>query len=115
MNRRRWVPALVAIVLGLLLTPLAAVFALGSAGGGHGSSVPALVLFPFAMLLGFLDAASPIVRLVALIQFPLYGVLSALLSLRAASPWRAIARIGMVHVVAVLAALLAGAVTGRVV
>lgn len=70
--------------IGVLVTLVAAIPAVMSAGGGHGHYEFARVLFPFAMLLTRLTGDSitlPLI-LLGLLQFPLYGVVIGLASTR---------------------------------
>ena len=54
-----------------------------AAGGGHGSYVPAIVCFPFAMLLSIQVGAITLPFLaLALAQFPFYGAVLAWAGLR---------------------------------
>jgi len=55
---------------------VALVIVLAVAAGGHGSYAPAMVLFPYSMIAANLlnRITSPLV-LLALIQYPIYGVL----------------------------------------
>ena len=49
-------------------------FAIAAAGAGHGTYIPAKLLFPFTMLSGvFGDSLTLPYLVVALVQFPLYG------------------------------------------
>ena len=52
--------------------------AVTAAGGGHGTYIPATILFPYTMLLASADKliSNPLIAL-ALLQFPTYGLLIA--------------------------------------
>ena len=64
-------------LIGAAITPFAASATVASAGGGHGSDVLAKLLFPYSMLLTRLsgDAITQPLIALALVQFPLYGLL----------------------------------------
>ena len=70
-NSKFWAP----VIASLAATPLCLLAGLGSAGGGHGDYVWARVLFPYTMLsaLAFGTISVPFL-LLAVIQFPLYGL-----------------------------------------
>jgi len=64
---------------GLFIGILAAWFALAAAGGGHGTYVPAAILFPFTMLISVkVGIISPVLLAGALAQYPIYGFLLAI-------------------------------------
>jgi hypothetical protein len=87
---------------GLFFGGLAAFFALGAAGGGHGTYRPAAVLFPFTMLAaGKIGVISHVLIAVALAQYPIYGLLLAVGERRR----RVWAIIACVHIVFASAAL----------
>ena len=68
-----------AVLIGLFITPLAIVAAIASAGAGHGTYVMAKLLFPYTMLLSRLNGdiiTHPLLAL-AFVQFPLYGLAAA--------------------------------------
>jgi hypothetical protein len=73
-NPRFWTP----VIASVLATPVLLLLAVGSAGVGHNKSEPVLAhaLFPFPLLaiklLG--DAGLPLVLLLWVAQYPLYGV-----------------------------------------
>jgi hypothetical protein len=75
----RWKPVLV----GMLATPVLLAVAIVSAGGGHGTAAPMLLLFPFTMLVGPGSGGHGLPLLVAAIQYPVYG---AVWSLAGANP-----------------------------
>ena len=57
-----------------LLTPLLLIAAVFAMGGGHGTYIPAMSLFPFGMLgILFQDRISFPFIIIALLQFPFYG------------------------------------------
>lgn len=62
----------VGAVVGALLVGLTVI----AAGGGHGSYVPAIVLFPYSMALAVpLGSIAPPLVGLAILQYPAYGVL----------------------------------------
>ena len=65
------------LIGGLLFTPLAFVLAVLSAGAGHGNYAFARLFFPFSMLATRVteDVITTPLILVALAQFPMYGIL----------------------------------------
>lgn len=67
------------IIVGALLTPLCLLFAIGSGGGGHGDYFYAQLLYPYTMLWALRVGAIwlPSIML-AIFQFPLYGLIYAL-------------------------------------
>jgi hypothetical protein len=64
------------VIRGLVLGAVASLVALAAAGAGHGTYLPAKLLFPFAMLCAVFGSSitAPYI-VIALVQFPLYGVL----------------------------------------
>lgn len=71
-NRRL---ALIGFALGVPLTLLALIFAIASAGAGHGDYLAARLLFPVPMLVSLLteDTIKGPSTVTALLQFPAYG------------------------------------------
>lgn len=69
------------IILSLIITPLALISAILSAGAGHGSYFLAKILFPYTMLSTslFESITTPFI-LLAIVQFPLYGLILAFVS-----------------------------------
>lgn len=64
----------VTVVMTVAVTIIAALIALQSMRGGHGSYIPAALLFPFALLPAFaIDHADWLLITLALLQFPIYG------------------------------------------
>jgi hypothetical protein len=64
---------------GLIAGALAAFVAVSAAGGGHGTYLPAAILFPFTMLISAVLGRIPAcLAAVALVQFPIYGLLLAI-------------------------------------
>ncbi len=71
----KWTPVLVS----LLATPLFLLWAVIFAGGGHGSYLPAKILFPYAMLLAIPRRRIILPFFLLLVaQYPLYGILYSL-------------------------------------
>ena len=57
---------------------MALILAIGSAGVGHGDYFWAMILFPYTMLSALVfDEITPPFILLAIIQFPLYGIMLA--------------------------------------
>jgi hypothetical protein len=92
------------VLLSLILTPLALLLGIGSAGAGHGDYFWAKILFPYTMLSTFLFASitAPFI-LLAIVQFPLYGLLLAFAGERK--------RFGSLAIVLALAHILAAALS----
>ena len=64
------------LAVGSALGFAALVVALAAAGSGHGSDVPAKLLFPYTMLSTLVSGVITIPSMVlTLVQFPLYGAL----------------------------------------
>lgn len=84
------------------VTIVAAFFALEAMGIGHGSHIPAALLFPFAFLTAFVvHHADWFLMTVVFSQFPIYGTILGRAWLRERLPGAAISVV-VVHVVAVL-------------
>ena len=66
------------VIVSLIVTPLALLLGIASAGVGHGDYFWAMVLFPYTMLsvFPFQSITAPFI-LLAIVQFPLYGFLLA--------------------------------------
>ena len=80
----------------IYLTPLLLIFAVFLMGGGHGFYWPAIVLFPFGLVsICFFNRIEFPFVLLALLQYPLYGVFMDRLSNRTA----AILTIATVHLI----------------
>ncbi|MEA3039927.1 MAG: hypothetical protein QOE79_2440 [Sphingomonadales bacterium] len=93
----------VGLAVGLLVEIPALLFAIASAGAGHGDYVAARALFPIPMLLtvfqhGRIGAVS---IAIALLQFPLYGGLGAWIARRRKNLLAALA--ALAHVLAAIA------------
>jgi len=59
----------------LIVTPIALLLGVGSAGAGHGDYRLAMILFPCTLLsTAVFDSITPPFIILAIIQFPLYGV-----------------------------------------
>lgn len=100
MSLRIWIGLAVGVVIGIA----AVAVAIMAAGAGHGTYIPAIAMFPFAMILTPLtDSISPIAMVVALVQFPLYGWLIARASARGNGS-RVVAVIALAHGVVAVAA-----------
>ncbi len=93
-----WIP----VVVALAVTPIFLYLGIASGGAGHGNYLLAKVLFPFTMLstraLGSITA--PFVIL-AIIQFPLYGVVVGSANLKSKLPASVIGVL-VIHTLAVL-------------
>ena len=65
----------VPVLIGVLVTPIAAVLAIASAGAGHGHYEFARLFFPYSMLLTRLagDTITPPLMALALAEFPCTG------------------------------------------
>jgi hypothetical protein len=88
-----------------LLGIIAIWLAMGLAGGGHGTYLAAKLLFPYTMLLALPEGPIPIVaQVVAVLQFPAYGVAVAA-NTSAGRASRVFAAIAVLHAVAAAAAL----------
>lgn len=73
MKRRKfWIP----IIVSILITPISLFVALLSTGAGHGNYLAAIILFPYTLLsaVAFGSITVPFI-LLAILQFPLYGVI----------------------------------------
>ena len=104
---KRWLPWIIA---GVLFGALAAFVAVGAAGAGHGTYVPAAVLFPYTMFFSVLvGSIAPVLVALALVQYPVYGALLALVR----SSTRIWFGLGCVHAVSVTAALFVMAQSGE--
>ena len=58
----------------VVIAPVLALFAAGAAGGGHGSYMPAKILFPYSMAAtAFAREITPPLMVAALVQYPVYG------------------------------------------
>lgn len=81
------------VFFSLLSLPLV-LFVIFSAGGGHGSYWPFLVLFPFSMTGSlFNENISPFLFVAGLLQFPIYGFLLDKVNCRKVLPFIVIAHI----------------------
>jgi hypothetical protein len=68
--------SLIGLAFGVVVCISCLALVVGEAGGGHGTYLPAKILFPFAMLAGvFGHSISPPYVVLAIVQFPLYGFL----------------------------------------
>jgi hypothetical protein len=65
----------------ILITPVALFLGVLSGGAGHGDYVLAKILFPYTMLLAQISGTiSPILVIIAILQFPAYGILTYIFS-----------------------------------
>ncbi len=79
----------ICVLIGMFVVPVAALLAIASAGGGHGHYVYAKLFFPYTLLgphflpdrsAEFPDSITLPWIVLALIQFPLYGLVIGLAS-----------------------------------
>jgi hypothetical protein len=70
-SRKFWVP----VIALLVVTPIALLLGVGSAGAGHGDYRLAMILFPYTLLSTtiFNSITTPFI-IIAIIQFPFYGL-----------------------------------------
>ena len=63
------------MIVSLIVTSLALLLGVGSAGAGHGDYRLAMILFPYTLLSAaiFVSITTPFIIL-AIMQFPLYGI-----------------------------------------
>ena len=88
-----WTP----VVVSVILTPIALLLGVGSGGAGHGDYRLAMMLFPYTMLSTFVfDSLTFPFIVLAIIQFPVYGVALGYASQRGRFVWVAIL-LGVVH------------------
>jgi hypothetical protein len=74
----RYQRAIIWVAIGIQITPIAVVIVFIFAGAGHGTNLPAKLIFPYAMLTMSPDRGiTALNAAVALAQFPLYGVIGA--------------------------------------
>lgn len=96
MRSMGWLYRLTPIGVSILLTPLLLFLGIWSAGAGEGNYVLAVLLFPFPILFGFLISPfsachdygecfprDTLVFAIAILQFPVYGLLFSLLQTKA--------------------------------
>jgi hypothetical protein len=63
------------MIASLIVTPIALLLGVGSAGAGHGDYRLAMILFPYTLLsTAVFDSITPPFIILAIIQFPIYGV-----------------------------------------
>lgn len=70
-SKKFWIP----VICSLIVTPVALLLGIGSAGVGHGDYFAAMLLFPYTMLsvVAFDSIPLPFI-LLAVAQFPAYGI-----------------------------------------
>lgn len=92
-TRSFWIP----VIVSLVVTPIALLLGVGSAGAGHGDYRLAMMLFPYTMLSTavFDSITVPFIAL-AIIQFPLYGVVLGYANQKGRFGWVTIL-LGVVH------------------
>ena len=96
-------PSLLGIACGLLVGAIACFVVLVTAAAGHGTYLPAALLFPFTMGLATLAGRiNPALVAIALAQFPLYGLLAGRWGF---SKWTF--RLAGVHLLAMVLAVIA--------
>lgn len=90
------------ILIGAAVGGMAFLLAILLTGPGHGSGIPAVVLFPFITLVSAFVDVGPVVPVgVALLQYPVYGAVTGLLKSRR----RGIALAIAIHMMAAALAL----------
>jgi len=63
------------MIASLVVTPIALLLGVGSAGAGHGDYRLAMILFPYTLLSAVIfDSITTPFIILAIIQFPLYGI-----------------------------------------
>lgn len=97
------------VFAGVVFGAVAPWVALAAAGGGHGTYIPAVILFPFTMLLASVVGviSTPLIAL-ALLQYPAYGLLIATRE----NARRTMVGIASAHIAVVMAALFANLRSG---
>jgi hypothetical protein len=89
------------IIIGVLLTPVGLLLAIGSGGAGHGDYFYAKLLYPYAMISALVfDSLVIPSLLLAVPQFPLYGALCGLAAAKGRR-WMVGLGIIMMHALAV--------------
>ncbi len=89
------------VILSFVVTPIALLLGMASAGAGHGNYFLAKILFPYTMLSTFLfQSITDAFFMLAIVQFPLYGFLLAFASRMKKLGSLAII-LAMVHILAV--------------
>lgn len=93
---------IVGTLAGLAIGIVAILAAVGAAGAGHGTYVPAALCFPYTMAISALAGSiHPVLVAIALVQFPAYGLIVA----RAGNPSHRAFLLACVHMGAALVAL----------
>lgn len=69
-------------IISLAATPICLVLGLGSAGTGHGDYILATILFPLTMPLSVFFDSAAVLFILAIAQFPIYGIILGLANLR---------------------------------
>lgn len=88
-----------------LLTPLIMITSIITAGGGHGTPIPAMFCYPILFLLkAFESSGGPLVWGVLLGQFPVYGLV---IDIGKLTSWQRLSNIALLsfHSILVLAAI----------
>ena len=96
-TKKFWTP----IIASLAVTPVVLILSIGSAGVGHGDYFWAMIFFPYTMpsALVFDEITVPFIVL-AILQFPLYGMMLAFAAERRSFLLSAIG-LAVVHILAV--------------
>jgi hypothetical protein len=99
-GRRKW---LLGAIIGLGFGAVAIWMATAAAGGGHGTYLPAAILFPYSMVISaFLGNIPRALVVLAFVQYPIYGAVAALVQ----SPRRGWLALSCLHAAVALAASL---------
>jgi len=100
----------VCILIGVLVTPIAVLLAIASAAGGHGHYVYAKLFFPYTLLMPhffpdmtaeYPDSITTPWIILALIQFPLYGLAIGLATQKRLAAYLVCSMILLVHAIGV--------------
>jgi len=100
-SRTRGFTLLILVGFGVAFGALALTFAVWQAAGGHGSYLPAKLLFPFSMLSSVLSGHVDAVGIVfALCQWPIYGAIVG--GVPAPKRHKALVALALIHATAVV-------------